>query len=878
MRMRPRDLSRDSGSDVGAPNAEEQPTSSRSVHPAGGEAPAIPEMIGPYRILDRCGDGGMAAVYRASGAGSRGAERVAIKVISPGRSTPEFRRLFAHEWRVLAALSDHPNIVRYRETGETDDGTIYGVMDFIDGQRLDEYCDAHRLSIKERLTIFAQLCEIIHDVHQYGIVHCDLKPPNILVVWDEVKRRHNLKIVDFGIAQLRHPEAWVDSAAATEFARRVMTHAYASPEQWTQGRVTTAADIYALGCVLYEILTGERAQPVTGTSGSAEIDRIVCAENPTPPSLAALRGDSDDAARRAALRDCSSAAALASCLRGNLDGVVLHAMEKSPSKRYRSAAELGDDIRRHFAGRPVIPRRSDRAYVFGQWLKRHRRSVAAFSIATAALITASSLVAWQNVRIDRARAESARHLSVSLSLVDSLVNEFEQRIREMPGAIENRTLLISILRGHVDALRDAARSAPEAKKALADVFRVSGELEAGLEGGKAGDVASGIQSLRMAAGWYAELAEADPEDAAAKFEHGRCLIRLAEAIRRGDRPPSEAASLFESGLTLLGAEGVDATEEAAIERARGLRDYAALLSALDDPRGVRFAEESIAILRDFAGRNGAPSHIRWELSRSLLLAGEVLLRRGDANSAMNRFDEASRIRDGLLDESPRNVEYRRGLAAIYNRIGMAKLASGRRAEACRAFEEVRALSLRGIETDPGNVDLLFQLALATEYLGECAQDAEEAIARFEDASGIIERLYRADPSSVRLARRFARSSSKLAAAYFAQERIDEAVRIAEEVVKIADRMATGASSAPNRTLLASALQTAGAYRAEQARRAVAAGSPGRFDLALAHFHSCRDVLTRLAETADGREREKLDGYLRSLDEQIDDCKQALADV
>ena len=318
--------------------------------------PLIGHMLGAYRVERELGRGGMGAVYLAERADDAFKRRVAIKVIKRGMDTDFILRRFRHERRILAAL-DHPNIARLLDGGATESGLPYFVMEYIEGQPLYAYCDGQRLDIRQRLRLFAQICDAVNYAHQLKIIHRDIKPNNILVTSAGVP-----KLFDFGIAKLLNPELAPDSAPMTATAMRMMTLDYASPEQVEGLPVTHLSDVYSLGVLLYELLTGHRPYGFRSRH-PYEMSRLICEVPPESPS-AVIDRDSNIVPTLPSLgvrtieqvcemrRDTLEG--LRKELTGNLDRIVLKLLQKEPAKRYQTARALREDIERYLDGQPIL--------------------------------------------------------------------------------------------------------------------------------------------------------------------------------------------------------------------------------------------------------------------------------------------------------------------------------------------------------------------------------------------------------------------------------------------------------------------------------------------------------------------------------------------
>ena len=327
------------------------------------ETSRVGERVGAYRIVRELGGGGMGAAYLAVRADHAYEKTVAIKVIKRGMDTEAVLRRFRHERQILAGL-DHPNIARLIDGGTTTDGLPYFVMEYAEGVPIDRYCSDRQLSIADRIVLFRNVCDAVRHAHVHRVIHRDLKPGNILVTGDGVP-----KLLDFGISKVLA----ADPAEATESTAfsRAMTPQYASPEQMRGAPITEASDVYSLGLLLYELLTGKRPYSLDGLT-LQQIDQVVCGQEPIPPSTH----------RRE--------------LAGDLDNIVLMALRKDPARRYATVEDLSDDLLRHLESRPVRARSDDVGYRAGRFLKRHRAR--AIEGAAVLVVVIAAAGAWWSSR------------------------------------------------------------------------------------------------------------------------------------------------------------------------------------------------------------------------------------------------------------------------------------------------------------------------------------------------------------------------------------------------------------------------------------------------------------------------------------------------
>ena len=328
----------------------------------------IGRQVGPYRLVAELGHGGMGTVYRAERADSAYRASVAIKFVRGSLASPDAERRFRSERQILADLA-HPNIARLIDGGTADDGTPFLVMDVVEGEAIDRYCDHRGLVLRERLELFRTVCAAVQYAHQALVIHRDLKPSNILVTADGTP-----KLLDFGIAKLLDAES--DAAGDTGTLARALTPTYASPEHMRGARVTVATDVYSLGVVLYKLLTGRLPFDVPLGASPGDIERLVCDTEPTRPSAADAR------------------------LAGDLDAIVLKALRKEPELRYPSVGELSEDVRRYLAREPVTAARGTTAYRISKFARRNARRL---SIAGGMLVVVVGIVGYYTVRVARAR-------------------------------------------------------------------------------------------------------------------------------------------------------------------------------------------------------------------------------------------------------------------------------------------------------------------------------------------------------------------------------------------------------------------------------------------------------------------------------------------
>jgi serine/threonine-protein kinase len=402
----------------------------------------VGKQIGAYKILEEIGRGGMGAVYLAERADAEYEKKVAVKLIKRGLDTDEIISRFRNERQILANL-EHPNIARLLDGGATDDGLPFLVMEYVEGLPLTEFCEEKNLDLETRLKLFLEVCAAVQHAHRNLIVHRDLKPSNILVSEDKTP-----KLLDFGIAKLLTPTAdFATGRTATNF--NVMTPEYASPEQVRGETVTTATDVYSLGVVLYEILTGNR--PYSFENQSLEkIIHTVCHSEPARPSsvrspkFQVSSPKPEESNPKSKIQNPKS-------LRGDLDNIVLMAMRKEPERRYSSVEQFAEDIRRYLNGLPVIAREDSFSYRTEKFVRRNKVGVAAAGGIAISLI-AGIFATGRQARIARRQRDKA-----------AKINKFLQKMLSSadPRAVGKDAKVVEVLQIAADSIEKDFDNQPE---------------------------------------------------------------------------------------------------------------------------------------------------------------------------------------------------------------------------------------------------------------------------------------------------------------------------------------------------------------------------------------------------------------------------------
>ena len=685
----------------------------------------IGRRVGSYQIVEWIGAGGMGEVYRAARADEQYQKQVALKLLRAGPDSAWVIGHFKNERQILASL-DHPNIARLLDGGTTEDGVPYFVMELIEGEPIDEYCDAHRLSIPARLALFSQVCRAVQYAHQRLVIHRDIKPGNILVTAEGVP-----KLLDFGIAKILS-EAEGKGPDATLTALAALTPGYASPEQVLGKAITTASDVYSLGVVLYELLTGRRPYRIRSRSAQ-EIARVVCETEPEKPSTAIAReAQADEEAGDAALspskisamRD-ESPAKLKKRLEGDLDNIVLTALRKEPLRRYASVDQFNQDIQRHLEHLPIVARKTTLAYRTRKFVARHGTGVAA------AILVAFSLIAGVVVslreasvaRTERARAE--RRFNDVRELSNVLLFKIDDSIKDLPGSTEAQHLLIASAQKYLDSLSQEAKGDVSLLHQLADGYQKLGMIQGNARSANLGDSQSAIQSLHKAVDLREAIVRANPSDRRARHELQESYADLVDSLYSVDI--KQAATYLDTSVTM--AEALYREDPSSTDLLHSLveayQSKAQMLTRRNDlPGATTVQEKSLELAKQLVSR--APS----ASSRSLLSfahkrLGALLIAQKKYAQALPEYEAAQSLDELLLAAHPDDANARYALTFNYSDIGYIYWKQGDLTAALRNYQKVLGIREGFAKADPHDDHALSGVAKTCGYIGDVLDDQKK---------------------------------------------------------------------------------------------------------------------------------------------------------
>ncbi|MFN2316745.1 MAG: protein kinase [Gemmatimonadales bacterium] len=660
-------------------------------------------VVGPYRLESLVGRGGMGEVYLARRLDAPGDLPVAVKLLQVGREGEGLVRRFRQEARILASLH-HPGIAALLDSGVSEGGRPYLVMEYVAGEPITIWCERTAPSIRERVALFREVCAAVHFAHQNLVIHRDIKPANILVTG-----AGQAKLLDFGIAKLLAPTD--DPLVTTTLSGRALTPSYASPEQVRGESVTTVSDVFSLGVVLYELLTGRRPLALQDLPLAEAMERVIT-EEPVRPS-AAVPADDPVVGARAWRRE----------LEGDLDNIVLKALRKEPARRYPSAAELSADLARFLEGRPVAARPDTLGYRVRKFMGRHRVGVLATTavMVVVGLGAAGTISQSQRAAVERARA--LQRMSDVRELANSLLFEVHDAVAELPGATEARRLILERGIQNLEALAEEVSGNPELEWELAEAYLRTGLVQGDPTRASLGDLVGAEASFRRANAIAAALVAAAPRDWRARRTLALVQEKLGDVrawrgeVGEGVAHATEALALYRS----IAAAWPDSSRHQ-LSVAISLVKLGDLSGNMNFPnlgnpdRAVEHYQQARRRLTS-PPLADAPS---WGTRRYLALVDERI---GTVHRTRARFDEAREAftrsleaREVLAREEPAHLDARRDLGVTRQNLCEVHLALGDPDPALRLCREALAIYQEQHEADPSNAQGLSDVAIGAQSL------------------------------------------------------------------------------------------------------------------------------------------------------------------
>ena len=695
------------------------------AHSRHGDAtgPAGPTYVGPYRILEPLGEGGMGAVFKAE---QRSPVRrvVALKRIKAGFDSAEVVARFEAERQALARM-DHPNVAKVLDAGADERGRPYFVMEYVPGLPITQFADERKLTVRQRLALFAQACDAIAHAHTKALIHRDIKPGNVLAYLADGGPA--VKVIDFGIAKALTGDRLTDRTLNTSAGQAIGTFEAMSPEQADGSPdVDTRTDVYSLGVLLYELLAGEKPfdRAALATAGQEEARRVIREVDPPRPStrLSALAAD---AGTEAAAARRSQVAGLARELRSELEWIPLKAMRKERERRYASAAELAADCRRYLAGEPLLAGPESRLYRARKFARRHRGALVA--AAAVVLLAVGGTVAYvRGIAAEQRKTEAA------------LVEANAQRA--------------AALASRAEADQDAAIARGQRALALATLDKLVFDVQEKLDKPSLLQVRRSVLEIALAG---LKKIERSAVDAAARADRGTAVARgrIGDILVLLGRT-TDARDAYAAGVGLLEAlvaadpANLDARRELSVA-ANKLADASVQLGEVKAAKGQY--ERALAAREAIAAARPADAEAKRDLSVSHNRLGDVCFQMGDVAAAKTHYELSLVTSEALAKADPASAEAKRDLSFVHDRLGTLALRQRDAPAARRHYEQSLAADEALAAADPGNAEAQRDLSVSHDKVGNLlVQSGEPKSAKdhYERSLKIRESLSAADPANV----------------------------------------------------------------------------------------------------------------------------------
>ncbi len=559
----------------------------------------IPEKIGKYKIVREIGRGGMGAVYEAVYETENFTQRVALKVIKRGMDTDAILSRFRHEQQILASL-EHPNIARFLDGGMTENDLPFYAMEFVEGEFIDDFCRRENCSFRDKLELFRKVCAAVGYAHQNLVIHRDLKPKNILV-----NEGGEPKLLDFGIGKILSLDAGDEIGTATELG--MMTPAYASPEQIRGARIGTASDIYALGVILFELLTGEKPYKLNAEN-QIELQKAILQTEPTKPSRI----------QNAKLKIQNSEK-----IDKDIDNIILKTLRKNPNRRYSSVQEFSEDIRRHLSGLPVYARPLTVKYRASKFYQRNKIPVFAGLLIFVSLISGITIAIWQAHEARLAEMRAKNQFNQVRQLANNVVFKYHDQIADLQGSAATRKNIVADALNYLDKLANDSEDNPELQTELARAYLKMGDVQGKPFAPNLGETDAALESYKKAFAISRNLLEKNGENV-------KILMLSADSSRK-------IGSILTRKLKFDEAE--------------------------------KFLNNALRTAQTLAEKNPSNVGIQTLISDIYMTLGDFFSRKSDKKKAIENFRNSLAIKQKTLATNSANAELRREIAVNYQRIG-----------------------------------------------------------------------------------------------------------------------------------------------------------------------------------------------------------------
>ncbi len=675
--------------------------------------------VGMWTVLRKIGEGGMATVYEALHRDSEMPKRAALKTVR-AISSIQIRARFARERRILATL-EHPNIATLLDGGTLPDGRPWFAMEYVEGQRIDQWCTQRQLSVRARVRLLLQVCRAVDAAHRKHVVHRDIKPSNIFVTNDGV-----VKLLDFGIAKL----AQDIERDETVTGAMMMTADYASPEQLRGDPISVRSDLYSLGVVAFELLSGVRPFAMRG-QGLRDLIRLADTDAPRISQVV-----NELFARNAGLPDSDR---LRSALRGDLELIVAKALAKDSSVRYDTAQSFANDLVAWLDDRPVSAHVPSYSYKVSRFFYRRRRMIIAASAVAATAIIAAAWISWQSEQTHIEAARAAARLEEVRTLVRTLVYDVNDRLAEMPGSMALRGTVVRTALQSLDRASSDVPNDPQLTRELAMAYQRAGDVLGNPTINSLGDTQGSLNAYRKALELTNELLRILPRDTDARWTHALTLEKLADV----EAPMGSIDSAVVHQRSSL-ASFRDLAREDSINplrlRAEGISALK-LGDLLGHPAFANKGETDSAISAYMVGaerleeaaRHGDTSYfMRRHQAVVQERLGRLMQERQDYSQSQLWFERSLRLRLELVHGSPRSIQARRDVAIAYYLLCGLQLDRDDLDGAMTSCKQSYLIRLELLDEDPSNGILVRGMGIMHRKLADIHTAAHNPSAAFRE--------------------------------------------------------------------------------------------------------------------------------------------------
>jgi eukaryotic-like serine/threonine-protein kinase len=699
----------------------------------------IGQRLGSFEIIKEIGAGGMGVVYQASRVDENFEQHVAIKLLRSGFHSDFTLARFRSERQILAKLQ-HPNIARLLDGGTTAEGQPYFVMELIEGTPIDQYCDAHKLSIVERLRLFRVVCGAVQYAHRNLFIHRDIKPGNILVTAEGVP-----KLLDFGIAKILDPVTLPEEAEATVSWARMLTPEYASPEQARGDPITTASDVYSLGVLLYRLLTGHPPYCVEGRAAH-EVLRAITETEPVKPSLVIDRVETDTGADGQAItltpelvsrsRD-GEPEILRRRLSGDLDNIILKALRKEPDRRYPSVDQFSEDIGRHLEDLPVLARQDTIRYRTGKFVLRHKAGVLAAALVLVTLVVGIVSTTWEAHIARQQRTRAEQRFNDVRKLANSLVFELYNAIKDLQGATPARKLLVGRALEYLNSLSGEAAGDASLQSELATAYERVGDVQGNPSRANLGDIPGALDSYRRSLAILESLRTADPNNVKVKrqlsmeyYNVGLCLDAMGD-YQGALQNSHKALAVDETLLSTREPSDVDNLAGDYNDIANKLEHIGDLPGSLENYRRAAVIREKINVEDPKQNAN-----IQMHLASDYQGQGEVLTIEKNFAEAIPVEQRTIALMKQLSERNQDNATLRFSLGQAYETLGQTLEKTGSFTEALQTQRQALTIFKNVSIADPTN-------ELSQRFLGFGYGEVGRLLVKKGDVTGGLDDLRKA---------------------------------------------------------------------------------------------------------------------------------------